>query len=344
MASSLAPLVHACTQLSTFYDSLLAHLRVIDLIVLSQVCTLLRRYFGCQIFRTFSRRMRERLAELGWDPLADTSPFFSHLSTCESALTGSFVLQVLLGEYYPHADVDLFVVEQWERDRPVFVCFQEDTFFPPCARDRFLYEHLEQSSGLDLFPQWKHTRFGSSMKYYSVFPRELSRRLDVVLIDDRSTSIRLVLELFDFAFLANSYDGRTLRVLYPRAVVARKSHVLPRRLEMSELPRTLARISKYQVRGFSLLYESMPISLPVRIEERLAHKSPFKRRTRQLSIYLYREQVEPLLVDVPRGVLAHRALCSLGLALVDYRSLVPEQVRVQKQKREYRARVVKKRK
>ena len=33
MASSLAPLVHACTQLSTFYDSLLAHLRVIDLAV-----------------------------------------------------------------------------------------------------------------------------------------------------------------------------------------------------------------------------------------------------------------------------------------------------------------------
>src|SRR5271156_4604501 len=254
------PLLDLCYTSYAICESLVRSLRVIDVILLSQVCTLCRGLFRSFVFRAFSRRFAARLEWLGWRADVEQKWIVEQLQKGNGLISGSFILQLLLDEHYEGADIDFFYPYDLHETPAIPIDSDRIYYFPPAINE-----------SIDAGQSWYEGDRVISYQYEMAFAACPSLRTHKILVDGltRANQREHVLGRFDFDFCRNAFDGCRLCVLSPDALRTRHSDVNRRHFEGNRLTAELERIQRYQRRGFSLSLLGEPIQLPVTVQYQL---------------------------------------------------------------------------
>lgn len=160
-------------------------------------------------------------------------------------LTGSFLLAVLNGDNVLQTcnDIDLVMMDGTEYNLPLRQFAPKDD-----------ESHWTEENGYD----------ESIIKSCRNFPLANGRFIQLILA--KHACIQDYLDTFDFDFCANSWDGQHLVMRNPTSVILRRTHLDIRKAYFDRLPadinadtcasiilpKKLARIKKYEQRGYSI--------------------------------------------------------------------------------------------
>lgn len=238
-----------------------------------------------RLARLLQERIDKRLFQIGFD-----QEFFTALQKNKGVISGSFILETLLGENR-NEDIDIFIVGDCSRgsgphpncDGTAECC----KLFSPIERYLWLkcagkdknysyddYSHLKKF-GIDIVRAYKIGN--SKVQVINVINKEK--------IDDYECVCNFIKNCFDFSFCMNTYDGKELYIHDQEAIRDRKCenkfitkdydfHVMKLEGLKPWIGSIHYRCLKYINRGFTIVNYEMPeiLIMDCNKNEQLVHK------------------------------------------------------------------------
>lgn len=172
-------------------------------------------------------------------------------------LSGSFLLQCLIGTIWENADIDFYFIADHNVNS---MCkTDEDEFMHSFSESLDILEEPQVASypGLPIFSY-----------YYDVKHSNTRFNFNQIKIQTHMSVFEYTAKICDFAFTKNLYDGKNLFVYNWNSIIERNSNVVVKNLiqnirqpdyqycEKYYLHRCFSRMMKYKQRGFTLEFDS----------------------------------------------------------------------------------------
>lgn len=221
------------------------------------------------IYQRTILEIRKRLKEIFQDNLDE---FLNLLQQTGAIISGSFILQCILNEYW-ESDIDIYFPIQ---DNEIKETPSQN---PTSEIDDFLYKSRMQMTGyfaanrygsdVDLKIKWirnykklDEDKFYKSYKHFSRSEIEKMGEnnkytFQTILVDiNKSEMQNFIVNTFDFDICKNIFDGNTLYIHNIKDIVERKTQFkYSYRIQSS-----LLRCKKYEGRGFEIIGKNIPYS------------------------------------------------------------------------------------
>lgn len=198
--------------------------------------------------------------------------FYNALTYSKAFISGSSVLQAIIGEKWDDFDIDIY--QPCEQH----CCGSEDSYyFSPienylwkkCVQDKYSYNNYPHilSIGIHSIRRYKFklsrllitSILGKPGTHFQVVEKDLI--IQVINVEYKVNLYKFVVDKFDFKFCMNSFDGKKLYIKDSKSITKKESKIMVIEKEFI----TEVRCQKYQSRGFKIIgYDlSEPVELDV---------------------------------------------------------------------------------
>lgn len=235
------------------------------------------KFFQLETTQTFMCNLiRSKLESLG----INVQEFDNELVKNNSIVSGSFILQCMIGKFWDNSDIDIFgeitqdsIITKREDIKPTVV--QTDIFCPIHKMELYGWkfhnvypdvsnkDQIPQSTDINFMPEGLGNPnniyggiigYGYSRKYDFEFKK--GNPIIYNFIGTRINPVQYVMECFDLSIVRNYYDGKTVQLSYPLHIVNMHARLLRFTDSMNFMyeisDRVKARIKKYEARGFKI--------------------------------------------------------------------------------------------
>lgn len=229
-------------------------------------------FFDLESTKQFMLKLvRDRITELGMDIEALDADLIKY----KSVISGSFIVQCMIGTFWKGSDMDLFgeiTQDMILKDRSEIIppTIQNNIFCPIHKMELFGWKHHNESPE-SLKEGKKDVNFmpnglgNPNNKYNGIIGYGYSRKYKFTLKDTpviynfigtRFDPIEYVMTCFDLSIVRNYYDGKNVVIKYPLHIVLMRAHLLRFTDSMRFLydvpSRVMERIRRYEARGFAI--------------------------------------------------------------------------------------------
>ena len=238
------------------HDRILSYFSPISLIALKQTNKELERFPSLQkpiVMKLFRRNLSHLLSSCGYSELSRVSAdgYESVLRPGGCILSGSIVLQALLGEEWVGSDVDMYVTASdvlrvrrklFRKMGYQYSMWPKDKEKPNQFNGGLEYFSAHVGSLIESLEMWDSTEvkaeawLGAALPAYydghgpgSAEPRRIpgqsASALQLILLKESVVAAEEAVHTFDLDVVQSTWDGTTLHILHPDAVAGRTAHV-----------------------------------------------------------------------------------------------------------------------
>lgn len=231
-----------------FYSNIIKYLNAIDLYKLTKVCTHYRNTMENYIEKNIIEEINKRLYEIFG---ADLPEFKKVLCDTNSVISGSFILQCILGEHWDNSDIDIYIPMKGNNITQNMPASPN----PISSVENFIY-----SKGIKWVTFDSDVGYGKHINNTIHFVREYKNKnmkyaLQTILVNiDKNidTLYDFIKDNFDFNICKNIYYFDTkdnIRIYKINEIMNKKTNfTVGYRLGSS-----IMRVKKYEDRGFQFL-------------------------------------------------------------------------------------------
>jgi len=205
----------------------------------------------CNLKSDFHSKIITRLELLG---LADAAQFIEIIKNTGGCIAGSLILQLLLNEYWPTSDIDIYTQDVKNLSAEIFKLYPLDGV-KIISRQGYAGTVLVNTGGRAIPRPLYEYRDPKPINIGKVFDFNYSDKLKIQIIEmnDNTTDfnnhmLNYIKRTYDFDFCKNMYNGNELYIIKPQSIINKVTD-----LNNLECPSCdLSRIIKYTNRGFTI--------------------------------------------------------------------------------------------